>query len=99
MYKLNPDQQKIIETVRKVADEAIAPRAADTDRDAVFPRESLNALAAAGLFGLTVPREFGGMGEGLRTMTAVLDEIAQRCASTAMVYKMHLCGIACYAAK
>jgi len=99
MYKLNPDQQKIVETVRKVADEAIAPRAADTDEKAAFPRESLRALADAGFYGLNVPKEFGGMGEGLRTMTAVLDEIAQRCASTAMVYKMHLCGVASYAAK
>ena len=30
-------------------------------------------------------------------MAAVLDEVAQRCASTAMVYLMHLCGVACYA--
>ncbi|MFI5387262.1 MAG: acyl-CoA dehydrogenase family protein [Fimbriimonadales bacterium] len=99
MYRLNANQQKIIDTVRNLADEAIAPRAADTDQTGAFPKESLRALASAGFYGLTVPKEFGGMGEGLRTMTAVLDVIAQRCASTAMVYKMHLCGVACYAAK
>jgi alkylation response protein AidB-like acyl-CoA dehydrogenase len=38
------------------------------------------------------------MGQGLRVASAVLDEIAQRCASTAMIYLMHLCGIACYSA-
>ena len=31
-------------------------------------------------------------------MAATLDAVAQRCASTAMVYLMHLCGVACYAA-
>jgi alkylation response protein AidB-like acyl-CoA dehydrogenase len=36
------------------------------------------------------------MGQGLRVACAVLDEIAQRCASTAMIYMMHLCGVACY---
>lgn len=99
MYRLNADQQKIVDTVRKIADERVAPHAADIDQTGTFPRESLRALADAGFLGLTVPKEYGGLGEGLRTMTAVLDEIAQRCASTAMVYKMHLCGVACYAAK
>ena len=38
------------------------------------------------------------MGQGLRTMAAALDDVAQHCASTAMVYLMHMCGVACYAA-
>ena len=49
--------------------------------------------------GLTVPGEFGGMGQGPRVAVAVLDEIGQRCASTGMVYLMHLCGVSCYAAR
>ncbi len=99
MYKLNADQQKIIDTVREVADRSIAPQAADIDQSGKFPRESVTALGDAGLLGLTVPRNFGGLGEGLRTTAAALDEVAQRCASTAMVYLMHICGVACYAAK
>lgn len=99
MYRLNPEQQKIIDNVKKVADETIAPKASDIDQGSIFPRESINALGSAGLLGLTVPKEFGGMGEGLRTTAAALDEIAQRCASTAMVYLMHICGVACYVAK
>jgi alkylation response protein AidB-like acyl-CoA dehydrogenase len=58
----------------------------------------VTALGQAGLLGLTVPEEFGGMGQGLRVAAAVLDQLAQRCASTAMVYLMHVCGVACYAA-
>ncbi len=38
------------------------------------------------------------MGHGLRTMCAVLDEIAQRCPSTGMIYTMHLCGVSTYVA-
>lgn len=99
MYRLDADQQKIIDTARRVADEALAPRAADVDQGGTFPRSSIAALGEAGLMGLNVPKEFGGLGEGLRTVAAVLDELSQRCASTAMIYKMHLCGVACYAAK
>ena len=99
MYRVTPDQQKIVDRAKNVADDVLAPNAERTDRDAAFPRASMDALAKAGLYGLTIPKEYGGMGEGLRTMCAVLDELAQRCASTAMIYKMHLCGVATYAAR
>ena len=75
-----------------------APRAAGVDRDAAFPQDSIAALGANGLLGLTVPKAYGGLGQGPRTAAAVIDAVAQRCPSTAMVYLMHLCGVACYAA-
>jgi len=98
MYRLNEAQQRIAATAGAIADKDLAPRAAGVDRDAVFPAESIAALGAGGLLGLNVPQAYGGAGEGLRTAAAVIDAIAQRCASTAMVYLMHLCGTACYAA-
>lgn len=98
MYRLTSEQQRIIERVATIAEEHIAPHAARVDREGVFPSESIAALGRAGLLGLTVPVAFGGAGEGLRTVAAALDEVAKRCASTAMVYLMHLCGVACYGA-
>ncbi|MSS70091.1 MAG: acyl-CoA dehydrogenase [Candidatus Latescibacteria bacterium] len=76
----------------------MAPRAVEVDAQGRFPREAVDALGKAGFLGLTLPAEFGGMGQGIRVTCAVLDEIAQRCASTAMVYLMHVCGCACYVA-
>ena len=98
MYRLKDDQQRIVEDAAVLADASIAPHAARVDRDAAFPQESIAALGGAGFMGLTVPHGAGGLGQGLRTAAAVLDEIARRCSSTAMVYLMHLCGTACYAA-
>jgi alkylation response protein AidB-like acyl-CoA dehydrogenase len=98
MYRLNEEQQRIVATADAVAERDLAPRAAAVDRDAMFPADSIAALGASGLLGLTVPRAHGGLGEGPRTAAAVIDVIAQRCASTAMIYLMHLCGVACYAA-
>lgn len=98
MYGLNDEQKGIAERAAKIADDAIAPHAVTTDAEARFPREGLDALAEAGFYGLTVPKEYGGMGEGLRTMCAVLDQIAQRCPSTAMIYKMHLAAVSTYVA-
>jgi alkylation response protein AidB-like acyl-CoA dehydrogenase len=98
MYRLAPEREQVVSLARDVATRVLAERAADVDREGAFPRESLAALGQAGLLGLTIPETFGGMGQGPRVACAVLDELAQRCASTAMVYLMHLCGVACYAA-
>jgi alkylation response protein AidB-like acyl-CoA dehydrogenase len=98
MYRLDEKQTARIEDLRRIADEQIAPYAADVDEKARFPREALDALAQAGWLGLTIPTDYNGQGQGMRVACATLDEIAQRCASTAMVYLMHLCGCACYTA-
>lgn len=97
-YSLNPEQSTVVDRVRKIADEQIAPHAADVDAKGRYPREGMEALGRAGFLGLNIPKDKGGMGQGLRVACAVLDEIAQRDASLAMVYKMHLCGCAAYVA-
>lgn len=99
MYGLDGKQQKIVNRASSLADTYIRAQAQQVDAEGVFPTEAVQALREEGFLGLSVPREFGGMGQGLRVMAAVLEEIAQRCASTAMVFLMHLCGIACYAAR
>ncbi|MBV8086763.1 MAG: acyl-CoA/acyl-ACP dehydrogenase, partial [Chloroflexi bacterium] len=96
MYRLNQEQQAIVDRAAEVAERDVKPRAAEVDEQARFPRESIEALGKAGLLGLSISPEYGGLGQGLRVASAVLDEIGQRCASTGMVYLMHLCGVACY---
>lgn len=96
MYRLNPDQQAIVDRAKEVAERDVKANAERVDSEGVFPRESIQALGQAGLLGLTIAPEYGGLGQGLRVAAAVLDEIGQRCASTGMVYLMHLCGVACY---
>ena len=98
MYRLSLEQQALVNRVREIADKVIGPGAEKADMDSAYPKESMDALAREGFMGLMVPPEYGGMGEGPRVMAAVLDEIAQRCASTAMCYKMHLCGVSAYVA-
>ena len=56
----------LIATARTLAAD-FATRAGDHDRDATFPFENFEALRAAGLLNLTVPREDGGEGAGLGT--------------------------------
>ena len=76
MYRLNDEQQKIAASAAAIADRELAPRAADVDRDAAFPKDSIAALGAKGLLGLNVPAKYGGLGQGPRTAAAVIDAVA-----------------------
>ncbi|MGK5627823.1 acyl-CoA dehydrogenase family protein [Streptomyces sp. URMC 123] len=67
----------------------LAEHAADVDRQARFPVESLDALRARGLFGLLVPEEYGGLGGSLGTFTSVAGRLAAGCLSTALIWTMH----------
>jgi len=98
VYRLSEEQQQIVTVATSVAERHIGPNAAQVDRNGTFPAQSIASLGREGLLGLTIPAALGGRGQGLRTMAATLDVVAQRCSSTAMVYLMHLCGVACYAA-
>jgi alkylation response protein AidB-like acyl-CoA dehydrogenase len=87
---LTVDQGKWKRLAKRVAQETLAKNADSVDRNAIYPRESLRAVADAGLMALPVPKKFGGPGESILTTTMVLEELAQGCASTAMVYCMHM---------
>ena len=69
--------------------DVVARHSADVDKKGRFPEESIAALGAAGLLGLTVPAELGGLGQGPRAFCVAAEELARECASTAMVYVMH----------
>jgi alkylation response protein AidB-like acyl-CoA dehydrogenase len=75
-----------------VARDVLARHAADVDRQARWPAEGIDALKAGGFLGLTVPATHGGSGEGPRAFAGVLAKLAEGCASTAMIYLMHVCG-------
>ena len=64
--------------------------AADVDVHARFPSENIRLLGARGLLGLCVATEHGGAGESMRTWSAVVEELATACPSTAMIYVMHV---------
>ena len=98
MYRLSEAEQTLLDMLIGVADRNVAPASANVDAEGRFPAEAVAALGDAGFMGLTVPPRFGGMGKGPRVAAAVLEALAERCSSSAMVYLMHLCGVACYAA-
>ena len=87
---LQNEPNAYLETAASLTAGIVSETAAMTDESGQFPRQSLDAIAAAGLLGLCVPKEVGGSGESMRTFTAVVEELATACPSTAMIYVMHV---------
>jgi isovaleryl-CoA dehydrogenase len=77
-----------------VIDESVRPGAHAVDRDAMFPSRAIAALGDAGLLGLTVSTEMGGIGCGLVEAAEVVRRLAGACGSTAMVVCMHYSAVA-----
>jgi alkylation response protein AidB-like acyl-CoA dehydrogenase len=89
-FPLTTEQAEWQVRVAELATREIGPRAAECDRLARYPQESLNALRDAGLWALRTSRDYGGLGADLVTVCLIVEEIAKKCPSTAMCYKMHL---------
>jgi len=83
---------RLVDRVRKISEMVIAPGAAEHDRTGDWPGSSIKALADEGLLGLTVPAEFGGMAQGPSDFVAAVEELGGACASTAMIFVMHICA-------
>jgi alkylation response protein AidB-like acyl-CoA dehydrogenase len=88
-FSIKKEQQTILETAGKVAREDLLPRAADIDLKSVHPTESWAAIWRNGLLGITIPKEYGGIGLGLLESTMVLEKLAAGCASTTASFHMH----------
>jgi alkylation response protein AidB-like acyl-CoA dehydrogenase len=90
IYGLTDQQAQWASTAANLARDVLSRHAADVDIKARFPEESLAALAKGGFLGLCVPREHGGAAQPPRTFVAVAEELGRTCASTAMIFVMHV---------
>ncbi|MDQ1724115.1 MAG: acyl-CoA dehydrogenase [Frankiaceae bacterium] len=89
------DAAALLDSARRVGLDAAGPHAADVDKHARFPVETISALREAGLMSALVPAEFGGAGATLRTVSEVVTILARHCSSSALIYAMHQSQVAC----
>jgi alkylation response protein AidB-like acyl-CoA dehydrogenase len=82
VYALTEEQELLRRTVREVAQERVAPRAAEIDARAEYPQDMFDLLRDLGLFALPFPSEYGGTGSTLSACIAV-EELGRVCYNTA----------------
>jgi alkylation response protein AidB-like acyl-CoA dehydrogenase len=83
--ELTEQQQMILDMVRRMAVERVAPRAAEIDERDEFPRDLWELFREAGLLRLVVPEEYGGLGADHTTICLVVEELAKVSASAAHI--------------
>jgi alkylation response protein AidB-like acyl-CoA dehydrogenase len=93
------DLESILQRVQEISKEVVAPNAESVDKNASWPEAGLRALQQAGLGGLTVPEQLGGLGLGSYGVVQVCEILGQECSSTAMCFGMHCVGSAVLSAK
>jgi alkylation response protein AidB-like acyl-CoA dehydrogenase len=82
-------QQEILSTVRSFVDSEILPYATELEHKDEFPEAVVDGMREMGLFGLTIPEEYGGLGESLLTYALVVEEIARGWMSVSGVINTH----------
>ena len=94
MLQLSDVQNEIIETVREFVNKEVVPVADDMEHKDEFPDAIVEQMKELGLFGLTVPEEYGGIGESLTAYALAVVELARGWMSLSGVLNTHFMG--CY---
>jgi alkylation response protein AidB-like acyl-CoA dehydrogenase len=82
-------QTEILSTVRTFVDKEILPHATELEHADTYPQDIVDGMKEMGLFGLTIPEEYGGLGESLLTYALVVEQIARGWMSVSGVINTH----------
>jgi len=86
------EQRAITEMVRQFVDEQIIPKAEHYDHEDLFPEPIVEQMKELGLFGVTIPEEYGGMGLDLTTYAMIVEELSRGWISISGVVNTHFIG-------
>ena len=91
-YRLTEDQTLLRDAVRTLADERVAPRAAEIDRTGEFPEDLRQLLAAQDILGLPFPEAYGGLGGELLSVCLAVEQLSRACATTGLILAVQELG-------
>ena len=91
-FALTEEHEALREAVRALADDKIAPRAADIDRTSEFPWDVYEALVKADLQAVHIPEVYGGAGADAIATAIVIEEVARACASSSLIPAVNKLG-------
>ncbi|MGF7237896.1 MAG: acyl-CoA dehydrogenase family protein [Frankia sp.] len=92
MYQVPEEHQLLRDTVRALADDKIAPRAAGIDEAAEFPWDVYEALRAADLHAVHIPEAYEGAGADALAGSIVVEEVARVCMSSSLIPAVNKLG-------
>ncbi len=87
--ELSDEQQMIRELARDFAEKEVKPIAAQLDREARFPHETVKRMGELGLMGIAIPEKYGGGGADTVSYALAVEEIARACASHAVIMSVN----------
>jgi alkylation response protein AidB-like acyl-CoA dehydrogenase len=91
-FRLTPEEAALTARARAFGQAVLAPRAAEWDRDAVFPMQNYRDMHANGLLGVCIPKADGGIGADFRAYCLTAAELGRYCGATALTWNMHVCS-------
>ncbi|MGD9987107.1 acyl-CoA dehydrogenase family protein [Pseudonocardia sp.] len=84
-YRLSDEHEALRDAVRDLAENEIAPHAAEVDEQARYPVEARDALVKAGFHAVHIPEQYGGEGADELAACIVIEEVARVCASSSLI--------------
>lgn len=90
LLDLTPEQSEILETVRKFVEAEIVPVASELDHADEYPHAIVENMKELGLFGATIPEEYGGIGLDYTTYALIVEELSRGWASIPGLINSHL---------
>src|ERR1700755_2417376 len=82
-------QEQILATVHDFTEREIIPYAQALEHPADYPQDIVDGMRELGLFGLTIPEQYGGLGESLLTYALVVEELARGWMSLSGIINTH----------
>jgi alkylation response protein AidB-like acyl-CoA dehydrogenase len=92
LYTVPQEYLDFRDTIRQIARERIAPRAAEIDEKAEYPHDLRQLLSEQDILGLPFDTEYGGTGTGTLMLNMAIEELAKACASTALILMIQELG-------
>lgn len=92
-YFLSEEQQMIVDIARQITDERIIPNRAALDEKHEFPRDILNDMAKADLFGVPIPEEYGGFGGGCFDIVLAVEQLGRGCIGVGTAFAANFLGV------
>jgi len=88
-FMLSEEQKMLRKMVRDFANEKLAPIADEVDQKEEFPANNFKMMADLGLYGITIPPEYGGSGGDFLSYAMIVEELARACAATSNIFHPH----------